>query len=108
MHWRKIHLKQGLIPNLTSRKSRLENRPKQVMYTKYAGLLKCKKPAFAGFYLKIKKFMIPPRFCFRATLAALLAFVCLFLLAGPFSAGAEDDAGVDKIYEPADTRVRVV
>ena len=52
--------------------------------------------------------MLSSRLCFRAALAALLAFVCLFLLAGPFSAEAEDDAGVDKIYEPADTRVRVV
>lgn len=52
--------------------------------------------------------MIPSRFCFRATFAALLALACLFMLAGPFPAGAQGDAGPDKIYEPANTRVRLV
>ena len=51
--------------------------------------------------------MIPPRLWLRTTLAALLAFACLFTLAGPLPAVAQDDAGADKIYEPANTCVRL-
>ena len=52
--------------------------------------------------------MISSRLWLRTTLAALLAFACLFTLAGPLPAVAQDDAGADRIYEPASTRVRLV
>ena len=76
------------------------------MDTKYVCVLKFKRTAFAGFHF-IKKFMIPSRFCFRAAPAAFLVIACLLALAGPFPAGAQGDAGADKIYEPANTRVRL-
>ena len=51
--------------------------------------------------------MISPRLCFRATPAVLLALACLLMLARPFPAKAENE-GADKVYEPANTHVRLV
>ncbi len=52
----------------------------------------------------MEKFMPPLPLSFRAAFAALLGAACLFMLAAPFSARAED-AGTEKVYEPAHSRL---